>query len=143
LGDCLQGAFSSGGGGGGGATITVQVINYTNGQTTTSGSKVDITGSSCTLANRENGKVMISQYVSMEADDAGRGLAAGLYYDSDDQASSVQTTHANGAAASMGCSAAINLDGSTVVGRWRTSSGTATIQNSGNGRSQCIYFEVS
>ena len=128
---------------GGGATITVQLIEYTNGQTTTSSSKVDITGSSCTLANRSGGKVMINQYVSMEANGAGIGLAAGLYYDSNDQASSVQTTHANGAAASMSCNAAIDLDGSAVVGRWRCSSGTATLQNSGNGKSECVYFEVS
>ena len=51
--------------------------------------------------------------------------------------------HASGQGICITVSAITDLDGGSVVGRWRTSGGTATLKNSGNGKSECTSFEVS
>ncbi len=126
----------------GGVTITSQTTSYTDGQTTTSSSLVDITGSSTTLPSRTGGKALITQYTTSEANGQ-RVLASGLYYDSADKACGSTASVASGNPVCITVSAIDNLDGGTVVGRWRVSGGTATLKNSGTTKSECTYFELS
>lgn len=128
----------------GGVSLSNQTISFTNSQTTTSGSLTDISGSDGTVANRTNGKCLLVQTCSLEANAAAIGLAAGLYYDGALKMTSTGNTRASGASISITVSGVTDTDGGAVKAQWRTSTGTATLLNDlGNNWSQCTYFEVS
>jgi hypothetical protein len=127
----------------GGFTMTTQFTSYTANQTTTSGSLVDIPGSTWTLANRAGGKAYMTAFHTLEGNGAAYVIGAGLNYDGADAAISKQTTHSSGAAVNICVSGITDTDGGAVVGRFRISGGTCTIKNGSGENSGCNALELS
>ena len=127
----------------GGFTMTTQFTSYTANQTTTSGSLVDIPGSTWTLANRAGGKAYMTAFHTLEANGAARVIGAGLYYDGADAAISKQATHASRAGVNNCVSGITDTDGGSVKGRFRVCGGTCTIKNTSGENSACNALELS
>ena len=120
----ILGAFSSGGGGG--VSLSTQSITATADQTTTSSSFVDISNTSITLPDEDNGKALLIAQITTSTSNQNTNVV-GIYYDGADKESSTQ----NFAAAIPYTYTILGItdtDGGTTKCRWKQSSNTATLQ---------------
>ena len=125
----------------GGASITVQKISPTNGQTSTSTGLVALTAGSATLPTRTGGKAFMVYQQCIEKSTDGF-MQQAFHYNGSTQ-ESIQTMIVSPHYITGTNSATDDLDSGTVAMYWACDSGTMTLRNSGNQQSYCEIFEVS
>jgi hypothetical protein len=127
----------------GGATVSSNdITGFTDGQTTTSTSLADPTGTSAaTLANISGGFAMI--VFSWVGEHDGTDLIrTGLHFNGADQLQTSSASPAGGNNWEQSLPVTDNLDGGVIQTRWAVSAGTGTLKNKTNYNTICAILEV-